>query len=127
MYTGAMLGAGREILLEHYDSRLKIVLGHGGHQVARRLLTEAAANEGWLRGDDIPRYREHFAGRTEDEPGSTQIEDVLHVLEHDGYLGKERDGYRFVSGLLEDWWRVRYVWRGVSPPSLSAASARQTA
>ena len=127
VYAGAMLGAGREILLEHYDSRLKIVLGHGGHQVARRLLTEATANEGRLRGDDIDRCREHFADRTEAESGPTRIIDVLHVLEHDGYLAREGDGYRFVSGLLEDWWRARHAWRGVSPPSLTAASARQTA
>ena len=127
VYAGAMLGAGREILLEHYDSRLKTVLGHGGHQVAHRLLTEAAANEGRLRRNDIDRYKEHFAGRAEDEPGSTRIEDVLHVLEHDGYLAREDHGYRFVSGLLEDWWRARHVWRGFPPPSLTAASARQTA
>ena len=35
------------------------------------------------------------------------IKDVLHVLEHDGYLTRGDGGYRFVSGLVEDWWRAR--------------------
>ena len=35
------------------------------------------------------------------------IKGVLNVLEHDGYLTRGDDGYRFVSGLVEDWWRKR--------------------
>ena len=129
VYTGAMLGAGGEILLRYYDSRLKIVLGHTGHQIARRLLTEAAANDGWLRDEDIDSLRDKLAALADTEAGTapTETGDVLNVLVHDGYLGKERDGYRFVSGLLEDWWRARYVWRGISPPSLTSVSARQPA
>ena len=30
------------------------------------------------------------------------------MLEHDGYLAPYGDGYRFVSGLIEDWWRTRH-------------------
>lgn len=129
VYTGAMLGAGGEILLQYYDSRLKIVLGRTGHQVARRLLTEAAANDGWLRGEHIDGLRDYFAGLAEPEAGTapTGIGNVLNVLVHDGYLRKEGDGYRFVSGLLEDWWRSRHVWRGIAPPSLNAVYARQPA
>ena len=33
---------------------------------------------------------------------------VLHLLEHDGYLERRNGGYRFVSGLLEDWWSNRH-------------------
>ena len=36
------------------------------------------------------------------------VDHVLHVLQHDGYLEPEDGGFRFVSGLLEDWWRGRY-------------------
>lgn len=67
-------------------------------------MTEAAVNGGVLSGDTADRYREYFL----------PIEDVFHVLEHDGYLAKQRDGHRFVSGLLEDWWRTRYGGRFVS-------------
>ena len=41
------------------------------------------------------------------------INDVLRVLEHDGYLESHGDDYRFVSGLLEDWWRARHRWHFV--------------
>ena len=37
------------------------------------------------------------------------VDDVLHVLVHDGYVERRQEGYGFVSGLLEDWWRIRYV------------------
>ena len=37
------------------------------------------------------------------------IDDVLRVLEHDGYLEPWGDDeYRFFSSLLEDWWRARH-------------------
>ena len=55
------------------------------------------------------------------EADAVPLDDVLHVLEHDGYLARQGDGYRFVSGLLEDWWRVRY---GASPASPGAGPAR---
>ena len=36
------------------------------------------------------------------------IDDVLYSLEHDGYLERHASDYRFISGLLEDWWRARH-------------------
>ena len=36
------------------------------------------------------------------------VANVLYVLEHDGYLARQGDDYRFVSGLLEDWWQARH-------------------
>ena len=36
------------------------------------------------------------------------VENILSLLEHDGYLEYRDDDYRFVSGLLEDWWRARH-------------------
>ena len=41
------------------------------------------------------------------DESSARIKGVLHVLEHDGYLARRDDGFRFVSGLVEDWWRAR--------------------
>lgn len=48
------------------------------------------------------------------EESAARVTDVLHVLEHDGYLVRGDDGYRFVSGLVEDWWRARNA-RGFIP------------
>ena len=93
--------------LDHYESRLKLVLGPDGYRAALSLLTEAAVNDGVLQRAAIDRYREHFpAWAMTDHP--VPIDDVLRVLEHDGYLEPRGDDYRFVSGLLEDWWRARH-------------------
>ena len=63
-----------------------------------------------MRGDTIDRYRGYLENRSRDEVEGelVPVEDVLQVLEHDGYLERHGDGYRFVSGLLEDWWRARH-------------------
>ena len=101
------------MVLKHYESRLKMVLQKEGYRIAIELLTEAAVNCGRLPSDAIGRYRRYFLVKistsSQDETGIVPIEEVLHVLEHDGYLARDgADGYRFVSGLLEDWWRGRH-------------------
>ena len=107
VYTGEMLGIRGQVDLDHYESRLKLVLGRDGYRAALSLLTEAAVNGGVLQRAAIDRYREHFpAWAMTDHP--VPIDDVLRVLEHDGYLEPRADDYRFVSGLLEDWWRARH-------------------
>ena len=70
-------------------------------------MTEAAVNDGVLLRGAIDLYSERFrAWAVADHP--VPIDDVLLVLEHDGYLEPRGDEYRFVSGLLEDWWRDRH-------------------
>ena len=105
VYTDEMLGVRGSADLDHYESRLKLVLGPEGCRDALDLLTEAAVNSGVLKHGAIERYRDYFRNRA---AGTVPIEDVLRVLEHDGYLEAQQDGYRFVSGLLEDWWRARH-------------------
>ena len=105
VYLHEMLSVRGQADLQHYEGRLQAVLGRSGYPVALEILT-AAAVEGRLDGDTAGRYRAHFAAHVED--GAPSVEDVLHVLEHDGYLERQDGGYRFVSGLLEDWWRGRY-------------------
>ena len=119
VYDHEMLGIRGQMDLEHYESRLRMVLGDEGYRAALEMLTEAAVNDGRLRGDAIDRHRGSLAAEAGADP--LPVEDVLHVLEHDGYLARQGDGYRFVSGLLEDWWRVRYGRSGVS--SASSASS----
>ena len=99
-----MLSVRGQVDLQHYEGRLETVLGRAGYPIALELLTAAAA--GGLDDDTLDRYGAHFADRAED--GTPSVEHVLHVLEHDGYLERREGGYRFVSGLLEDWWRGRY-------------------
>ncbi len=63
-----------------------------------------------------PRVRSPSCDRRTPDLGhevAVRIGDLLHVLEHDGYLTQHGDGYRFVSGLVEDWWRARHAQRFV--------------
>ena len=95
---------------KHYESRLKTVLGREAYRVALEILTEAAVEDGRLRSIVIDLYREHLQDRAriQADADPVPVDDVLYVLEHDGYLERQDDGYRFVSGLLEDWWRARH-------------------
>ena len=107
VYTNEMLGVRGQMDLEHYEGRLKMVLGRDGYRTALEILTEAAVGDGLLSGDTIHQHRESVHGGSHDEV-EAEVEDVLRVLEHDGYLERHGGGYRFVSGLLEDWWRARH-------------------
>ena len=105
VYSQDMLGVRGQVYLEHYQSRLRMVLGDDGYEVALELLTEAVVSDGRLTDDSIRQY-ETYRSVLSTEP-TARIKYVLHVLEHDGYLARRDDGYRFVSGLVEDWWRAR--------------------
>ena len=108
VYNDEMLSVRGQADMDHYESRLKLVFGPDGYRAALALLTEAAVNGGVLQRAALALYREHFqVWSVTDDP--VPIDDVLGVLEHDGYLEPWGDGeYRFVSGLLEDWWRARH-------------------
>ena len=114
VYADEMLGVRGQMDMEHYEGRLRMVLGDEGYRAALEVLTDAAVNGGRLDGDAIGRHRESLAAGAGDGDDPPRIEDVLHVLEHDGYLERRDGGYRFVSGLLEDWWRVRYGRSGAA-------------
>lgn len=117
VYEEEMLGVRGQREMAHYEERMKKVLADDEYRVALEMLTEAAVSGGWLSADAIARQRELQAS----EANPVQIEDVLNVLEHDGYLARQDDGYCFISGLLEDWWRVRYGHsRASSAPPRSA-------
>ena len=105
VYSEDMLGVRGQVYLEHYQSRLRMVLGDDGYEDALELLTEAAVSDGHLTDDSIRRYETYRSVLSPDT--SARITGVLHVLEHDGYLTRHDDGYRYVSGLVEDWWRAR--------------------
>lgn len=106
VYSEEMLGVRGQVYLEHYQGRLRLVLGDEGYGVALDLLTEAASSDGVLTNGSILRYRDYVSSLP-DRP-IVLLKDVLHVLEHDGYLTRKDDGYHFVSGLVEDWWRARH-------------------
>lgn len=105
VYSQDMLGVRGQVHLEHYQTRLRMVLGDAGYEVALELLTEAAVSDGWLTDRALRLYEAYRSVLSDDS--SVPIKGVLNVLEHDGYLTRGDDGYRFVSGLVEDWWCKR--------------------
>ena len=106
VYAVDMLGSRGQVGLDHYEGHLKTVLGTDLYRIALDLLTEAAVPEGRLDDHAVARYREAFPAANDSD--RHPIETVLHVLEHDGYLERCTGEYRFLSGLLEDWWRLRH-------------------
>lgn len=95
--------------LDHYLDRLKMVLDPEQYNLARELLSEAAVAQGRLSDAALKEHCRHWLSapdRTESD-----VEQVLHVLEHDGYLVSGDNGHRFASGWLEAWWRTRHARR----------------
>ena len=106
VYEQDMLGLRGQADLPHYESRLRLVLSTSDYQIAMAILTEAAINHGFIANQDLLRFKRYFADISESD--QFVIEHVMSLLAHDGYLYKLESGYRYVSGLLEDWWRLRY-------------------
>ena len=105
-YRNDMLGTRGRIDLEHYEERLKLVLGPERFQIALELLARTA-RERLLGSAAVNSYQGEL--RAIGEGDDSGIPFVLDVLEHDGYLAKNEKGeFRFRSGLLEDWQRARH-------------------
>ena len=99
-YREDMLGTRGRIDMDHYEERLKLVLGIDGYRVALELLARTAV-KGSLNKETIQIYGRALGALG--DGGADRIPHVLDVLEHDGYLRRQPDGYKFESGLLEDW------------------------
>ena len=121
VYEDDMLRVRGQMVMEHYEERLRMVLGSEEYRVAFDLLTEAAV-DGVLSRAAITRHRDRQAAKAD----PVSIDDILHVLEYDGYLERHEGGYRYISGLLEDWWRTRYgrSRTSVSPDAAPAGSVK---
>ncbi len=104
VYRRDLLSVRGQASLVHYEERLRMVLGDEGYTEALSLLSEAVVNGGLLTHRVVELYRGEAVEMGEEDSVAT----VLYVLQHDGYLEESEDGYAFVSGLLEDWWRARH-------------------
>ena len=106
VYERDLLSVRGQIDLEHYEQRLRSMLGRNLYRVALDVLTEAAVNDGYLTNPAARLHREALESQNADQ--QSQFVDVVYALEHDGYIERHGNDYRFVSGLLEDWWRSRH-------------------
>ena len=107
VYRNELLSVRGQMNNDHYQSRLRLVLNDSEYPAALELLTEASIADGLLSDESISLYRERYG--TEAGPGSSflNLEEILYLLEHDGYLVRNEDGYSFLSGFLQDWWQAR--------------------
>lgn len=112
VYSQRMLSIEGQVHLEHYEGRLRTVLGIERYELALEILTEAASGGGPLTVRTLELFR-NYTEHSLELPRST-VSDVLMVLEHDGYLQGLDGEYRFISGLLEDWWGRRHCAHYVS-------------
>jgi hypothetical protein len=105
IYNTELLSIRGHAELTHYEERLKMVLGEEIFPMALELLTETAV-VGHLTAEAVEAVSRAYNFGTASVPEARR--EILEVLEHDGYLERKEDRYRFVSKLLRDWWKARY-------------------
>lgn len=108
VYRTRMLGPRGHAELSHFEERLRSVLGPRMQPLAMELLTEAA--HGQLSSEAatilVEDYLPDITGRQQER--LPVLREVLAILEHDGYLRSEEQGYVFASRLIGDWWKTRF-------------------
>ena len=107
VYQSRLLGPWGQSDLVYYETRLKEGLGGDDdcYSIAMEILAEAAMQEVFTPSARH-RLEQLYSALVDDTP--TCIAEVLEVLEHDGYLEDSKNGYRFPSHLLRDWWSTRF-------------------
>lgn len=104
VYRARMLSTRGHAELSHMEERLRIALGARRHTLALDLLTEAAVTGVLTPGQATTLAREHDLG----DGSRYEVDRVIGILEHDGYLVAGEAGHAFQSPLLRDWWRARF-------------------
>jgi hypothetical protein len=105
VYESEMLGIRGHAELTHYEDRLKLVLGPEIFTLAIEMLTETAVSA-CLTSASLAALEKSY--EFADQSVRNAAEEILRVLEHDGYLKTGKRGYVFESHLLKDWWAKRY-------------------
>lgn len=108
VYASEMLSVRGQVHMQHYESRLGVVLATSEYKVALELLTEAAVCDGLLSNMAVSEYRRACEDTRNADRSAPNTGEILDLLEQDGYLSRDTDGYRFLSGYLQDWWLARH-------------------
>lgn len=103
IYKGPFLTSAVRAHLLHLEGRLDTVLGDGDAlRLARDVLTQTAV-VGLVTPADVHTLAVDLV-EDADARAKTLCE-VLEILVHDAYVGRDPDGWRFRSRLVRDWWR----------------------
>ena len=105
VYWTGVLGPSGQNDLAHYETRLRDALEEESLAIAMEVLAEAAT-QGELTSGTRTRLGELYSRVVSDAHG--RITEVFDVLEHDGYLKKRGDVYRFQLHPLRDWLAARF-------------------
>lgn len=105
IYESEMLGIRGHAELTHYEDRLKMVLGPEVFPLALEMLSETAVTGALTRQSLAALQKGYEFGETSVQAAE---EEILRVLEHDGYIKAGKGGFVFESHLLQDWWKKRY-------------------
>jgi hypothetical protein len=105
IYENEMLGIRGHSELTHYEERLNLVLGPEFFTLALEILTETAVTGCLTRESLAALQKEYEFGERSAQDAS---EEILRVLEHDGYLKPGKGGFLFESYLLQGWWQKRH-------------------
>ena len=105
VYQTEMLSTRGHVDLMHYEERLKLVLGPEVLPLALEMLTETAVM-GSLSREALEAFQKAYTFKEQSAAEAQQ--EILRVLEHDGYLELRVKDYVFGSRLIRDWWRKRY-------------------
>lgn len=97
VYVEQMLDSRGHAELDHLVERLRMVFEVAEAELAFQLLSETA-----VHGELTPSAARVLVA----DPAVLRV--LLGTLEHDGYLRREAEGYRFISSLLKDWWDERF-------------------
>ena len=84
------------------------------YTVALEILTETAVR-GFLDSEATMAICEQGAENSNRDPNAL-LQEILEILQHDGYLEQKGDRFIFISHLLRDWWKSRFEF-GYTPVS----------
>jgi len=110
VYNSRMLSTRGHAELSTYEERLKSVLSSEALPLALELLTEAAV-VGTLTPEASMILSRDFSFEEKDPKDA--LREIIGILEHDGYLAKEKAEHVFVSTLVRDWWKARFDFKYV--------------
>ena len=102
LYDTEMLGFRGHAEMTHYEERLSMYFEKDRLPLVKAILTETAVS-GVLTMPVIISLRSEYASN-ESCPDEA-LNEMLRILQHDGYFRKSTEGYVYESKLLRDWWR----------------------
>jgi len=102
VYGGPFLQSAVRAHMLHLETRLARVLDGDSLRLAFDLLTQAAVAD-LATPAQAALLADHLV--EDAERRATVLREVVEILEHDAYLARDADGWRFRSRVVRDWWK----------------------